>query len=156
MNLIRRGAVVHGGTPPPPSTMNMPGGRHVPSYRQTLCARRALSAAGASASNDHSLWRGIEMTRPKGKQFNVGTLIVGLLVVGALAYAFMSLGNGASTETAATNGSDASRAHASALVQPGELDDYYMFASGGHSGQIYVYGIPSMRRLRTIPVFTPD
>lgn len=96
------------------------------------------------------------MTRPKGKQFNVGTLIVGLLVIGALAFAFISLGNDASTQTAATNGSDASRAHASAVVKPGELDDYYMFASGGHSGQVYVYGIPSMRRIRTIPVFTPD
>lgn len=42
------------------------------------------------------------------------------------------------------------------IVPPGELDAYYMFASGGHSGQVYVYGIPSMRRIRTIPVFTPD
>ena len=30
-----------------------------------------------------------------------------------------------------------------------------MFASGGHSGQVYVYGLPSMRHLSTIPVFTP-
>ena len=31
----------------------------------------------------------------------------------------------------------------------------HMFSSGGHSGQIYVYGVPSMRHLSTIPVFTP-
>jgi nitrous-oxide reductase len=43
-----------------------------------------------------------------------------------------------------------------AFVPPGKLDEYYMFASGGHSGQVYVFGIPSMRRIRTIPVFTPD
>ena len=30
-----------------------------------------------------------------------------------------------------------------------------MFSSGGHSGQVYVYGVPSMRHLSTIPVFTP-
>jgi len=42
------------------------------------------------------------------------------------------------------------------FVPPGEYDDYYMFASGGHSGQIMVYGVPSMRLLKEIPVFTPD
>jgi len=40
-------------------------------------------------------------------------------------------------------------------VAPGDLDEYYLFASGGHSGQVYVYGIPSGRHISTIPVFTP-
>jgi nitrous-oxide reductase len=40
-------------------------------------------------------------------------------------------------------------------VAPGDLDEYYMFSSGGHSGQVYVYGVPSMRHLSTIPVYTP-
>jgi nitrous-oxide reductase len=40
-------------------------------------------------------------------------------------------------------------------VAPGDLDEYYLFLSGGHGGNIYVYGIPSMRHLSTIPVFTP-
>ena len=40
-------------------------------------------------------------------------------------------------------------------VPPGDLDEYYMFASGGHSGNVYVYGLPSMRHLVTIPVYTP-
>ena len=31
----------------------------------------------------------------------------------------------------------------------------HIFASGGHSGQVYVYGVPSMRHISTIPVFTP-
>jgi nitrous-oxide reductase len=40
-------------------------------------------------------------------------------------------------------------------VGPGEKDEYYLFYSGGHSGQIYVAGIPSMRHISTIPVFSP-
>jgi nitrous-oxide reductase len=38
----------------------------------------------------------------------------------------------------------------------GRFDDFVMFASGGHSGQVHVIGIPSMRILRTIAVFSPD
>ena len=40
-------------------------------------------------------------------------------------------------------------------VPPGDLDEMYLFYSGGHSGQIYVAGIPSMRHISTIPVFAP-
>jgi nitrous-oxide reductase len=51
--------------------------------------------------------------------------------------------------------SDIALAAQRTYVAPGDLDEYYMFASGGHSGQIYVYGIPSMRHISTIPVYTP-
>jgi nitrous-oxide reductase len=51
--------------------------------------------------------------------------------------------------------SDIAVAAQKTYVPPGDLDEFYMFASGGHSGQVYVYGIPSMRHLATIPVFTP-
>jgi nitrous-oxide reductase len=51
--------------------------------------------------------------------------------------------------------SDAAVAAEKTYVPPGDLDQYYMFASGGHSGNVYVYGLPSMRHLSTIPVFTP-
>ena len=38
----------------------------------------------------------------------------------------------------------------------GVIDDYIMFASGGHAGQVFVIGMPSMRLIRTIGVFTPE
>ncbi len=43
-----------------------------------------------------------------------------------------------------------------AYVAPGEYDEYYNFVSGGFSGQMSVYGIPSGRLLRVIPVFSVD
>ncbi len=40
-------------------------------------------------------------------------------------------------------------------VPPGQLDEFYMFVGNGHSGNVGVYGLPSMRLIVTIPVFTP-
>lgn len=37
-----------------------------------------------------------------------------------------------------------------------ETDEFYVFASGGQQGGIYVYGVPSMKSLSEIPVFNPD
>ncbi len=41
-------------------------------------------------------------------------------------------------------------------VPGGGRDEFIMFASGGHSGQVLVIGIPSMRLLKVIAVFTPE
>lgn len=41
-------------------------------------------------------------------------------------------------------------------VPTGKYDEYVMFSSGGHSGQVLVIGIPSMRLLKVIGVFTPE
>ena len=41
-------------------------------------------------------------------------------------------------------------------VAPGEHDSHYAFLSGGFSGQLAVYGLPSGRLFRVIPVFSQD
>lgn len=39
-------------------------------------------------------------------------------------------------------------------VAPGKYDEYYNFVSGGFNGQVSVYGLPSGRLLKVIPVFS--
>jgi len=41
-------------------------------------------------------------------------------------------------------------------VAPGKYDEFYNFVSGGFSGQMSVYGLPSGRLLKVIPVFSQD
>jgi nitrous-oxide reductase len=50
----------------------------------------------------------------------------------------------------------ASNAAEKVYVKPGELDEYYAFVSGGFSGQLAVYGLPSGRLFKVIPVFSQD
>jgi nitrous-oxide reductase len=57
---------------------------------------------------------------------------------------------------AAGGGGNAGTAAQKVYVKPGEHDAYYAFLSGGHHGNVYVYGIPSCRHITTIPVFTPE
>jgi nitrous-oxide reductase len=38
----------------------------------------------------------------------------------------------------------------------GKKDEFYLFASGGHGGNLIVIGVPSMRILKYIGVFTPE
>jgi len=59
-----------------------------------------------------------------------------------------------------SNGKNGALAHSSAAekvyVAPGEHDEFYAFMSGGYSGQMSVYGLPSGRLFRVIPVFSQD
>ena len=41
-------------------------------------------------------------------------------------------------------------------VAPGQHDEYYQFMSGGFDGQVSVYGLPSGRMLKFIPVFSQN
>jgi nitrous-oxide reductase len=48
------------------------------------------------------------------------------------------------------------RAALMTYMPSGVHDEYYMFSSGGHSGNVLVIGVPSMRILKQIAVFTPE
>jgi len=41
-------------------------------------------------------------------------------------------------------------------VPTGKYDEYVLFTSGGHGGQVLAVGVPSMRLLKVIAVFTPE
>ncbi|MBI1766492.1 MAG: Sec-dependent nitrous-oxide reductase [Acidobacteria bacterium] len=75
----------------------------------------------------------------------------GAVCVALLGFALTSCGKQPST---AELGGTAEAA-AATYVAPGDTDEYYLFYSGGHSGNVYVAGVPSMRHISTIPVFAP-
>src|ERR1043165_7349700 len=70
--------------------------------------------------------------------------------VAAPALAFTGCGKKSGTSEA-----DRTANALASYVAPGEKDEYYLFYSGGHSGQVFVAGIPSLRHIVTIPVFAP-
>src|SRR3972149_8545324 len=43
-----------------------------------------------------------------------------------------------------------------AYTPPGKYDEYMIVSSGGHSGNVHLVGVPSMRLIKTIPVFSPE
>ncbi len=47
-------------------------------------------------------------------------------------------------------------AAAKTYVPTGKRDEFIVFSSGGQSGQVIVYGVPSMRILKYLAVFTPE
>lgn len=61
-----------------------------------------------------------------------------------------------SSDSEASKGALASNAAEKVYVSPGEHDSHYAFISGGFSGQLSVYGLPSGRLFRVIPVFSQD
>ena len=51
---------------------------------------------------------------------------------------------------------DEAEAALKTFVAPGKYDDFVMVTSGGHRGTVMLYGIPSMRLLKEVPVYAPD
>ena len=74
--------------------------------------------------------------------------VVGVAAVAGLMFACQTT----RPKTNLTTGDAASRVY----VAPGQYDEFYSFLSGGFSGQIAVYGIPSGRLLKVIPVFSQN
>ncbi len=68
------------------------------------------------------------------------------------ALSFTSCDSGKKESKGALGGNLAERS----FVAPGEHDEFYAFVSGGFSGQLAVYGLPSGRLFKVIPVFSQD
>ena len=66
--------------------------------------------------------------------------------------AFTSCNNTSKSNSGALSSSAAEKVY----VAPGEHDEFYAFISGGFSGQLSVYGLPSGRLFKVIPVFSQD
>lgn len=81
--------------------------------------------------------------------------VISIFTISALAILFTSCGNGGQK---ANNSSSAlsSGAAEKVYVKPGEHDEFYAFISGGFNGQLSVYGLPSGRLFKVIPVFSQD
>ncbi|PKH51560.1 nitrous oxide reductase [Tenacibaculum sp. Bg11-29] len=74
-----------------------------------------------------------------------------LILILSTSFLFVSCGNkGNNSNKSALNSSKAEKVY----VAPGEHDSHYAFISGGYSGNLTVYGLPSGRMFKEIPVFS--
>ena len=80
------------------------------------------------------------------------TLIRGATIAGAIGIAAVAYSCRANTKPSLITGDAASKVY----VAPGQYDEFYAFMSGGFSGQVSVYGLPSGRLLKVIPVFSQN
>ena len=74
-----------------------------------------------------------------------------LLGAGAIVLAGAVFFSCQTTATQSVLGGDAASL---VYVAPGEYDEFYSFFSGGFSGNLTVYGLPSGRHLKDVPVFS--
>ena len=74
----------------------------------------------------------------------------------AISLGLMAVLTGCQNKDGKNNGALASAAAEKVYVAPGSYDEFYAFVSGGFSGQLSVYGLPSGRLFKVIPVFSQD
>ena len=79
--------------------------------------------------------------------------LINSLIVLALVGTAISCSNSESGGKS-NKGALASSAAEKVYVAPGEHDEFYAFMSGGYSGNLTVYGLPSGRMFKEIPVFS--
>jgi nitrous-oxide reductase len=72
----------------------------------------------------------------------------------SLSAVLLLLGCGNNSNQNESAGAMASNNAERVYVAPGEHDEFYAFMSGGYSGNVTVYGLPSGRMFKEIPVFS--
>ncbi|MBT8303077.1 MAG: Sec-dependent nitrous-oxide reductase [Bacteroidia bacterium] len=77
-------------------------------------------------------------------------LLKSTLVLVSVLVAFTGCNNSGSSNSGALSSNVAERVY----VPPGQHDSHYAFISGGYSGNVTVYGLPSGRMFKEIPVFS--
>ncbi len=77
-------------------------------------------------------------------------------IVAVMAMAFIASSFFVSCKPKSSGDAVSGNAAQKAYVAPGKYDEFYNFVSGGFSGQLSVYGLPSGRLFRVIPVFSVD
>ena len=75
-----------------------------------------------------------------------------LIIAATLVVSCGNNGNSNGANQGALSGNVAEKVY----VKPGDHDEFYAFISGGFSGQLSVYGLPSGRLFKVIPVFSQD
>jgi nitrous-oxide reductase len=80
------------------------------------------------------------------KKKNLLLVLVPVLLLGAILYSCSN----------SNNTGDFSDAASKVYVAPGTHDEFYAFMSGGFSGQVSVYGLPSGRLFKVISVFSQN
>lgn len=83
---------------------------------------------------------------------NLKNIIYGIVLIIAVTVLITNLNSCSNKEkTGPTmSGDEAEKVY----VAPGKFDEFYYFVSGGFSGQLAAYGIPSGRLLKVIPVYS--
>lgn len=84
-------------------------------------------------------------------------MVRNLVIAAAITGVFFSLANcskGAKRGQSSGMNVVAADAAQKVYVAPGKYDEFYAFLSGGFSGQLATYGLPSGRLLRVLPVFS--
>lgn len=92
-----------------------------------------------------------------GRRGFLGASLAGLAGAGVtLGLAGCQKGPEAVAKSEGKPGAAAAGVHGKFDVPPGQLDEYYIMSSGGHSGEVRIYGCPSGRTLKRIAVFNID
>ncbi|MBD99142.1 MAG: nitrous oxide reductase [Verrucomicrobia bacterium] len=81
------------------------------------------------------------------KNFKIGAAVCVSLMIGAC-------GNQGNSDANSSKGALNSNIAEKVYIAPGERDEQYAFLSGGYSGNLTVYGLPSGRMFKEIPVFS--